>query len=263
MAHLFPIRSGVQLTATVLLGLATAAAAEDQTVETVTIVQDASYPPYMMETASGPRGIYAKIMIEADKRLPSYQFDLKALPWSRAVHFVSSGRANALLGTYYRPKERPWLKHYSAALMYESVYVYCREGVARRDWVYPDDFAGLVFGNNSGFSTPGTAFFEMVARGEIYLSEEQTTDLNLKLLHYGRADCYVQDKAVVDPVLEQGGYDTIEPVKQLTYEAAYVGLGQAWDPDKADRFRQALNGVLVEMKRDGTIDRIIFDSAVK
>ncbi|WP_157738913.1 ABC transporter substrate-binding protein [Labrenzia sp. VG12] len=240
---------------------ATAAAAQgEEPVETVTMVQDAGYPPYMMQTVSGPQGIYADIIREADRRMPGYEIDLRALPWPRALHLVSTGRVQALLGTYYRPTTRPWLREYSAALLYESVFVFCRKGVAQKGWTYPDDFSGLVFGNNSGFSTPGSAFFDMVARGEIFLNEEQTTDLNLKLLHLGRADCYVQDKSVVDPILDQGQYDRIEPVKQLTYEAAFVGLAETWAPAAADRFKMELDRVLKDMRQDGTVDRIVFSN---
>lgn len=237
-----------------------AAAEQSLTVETVTMVQDAGFPPYMMQTPSGPGGIYAEIIREVDRRLPGYQIELQALPWSRALHLVASGRIKTLLGTYQRPKQRPWLRQYSKVITYESLFVYCRKGVADKTWSFPDDYAGLVFGNNSGFETPGPAFFDLVAAGRIFLNEEQTTELNLKLLQYGRADCYVQDKSVVDPLLSTGLFDMIEPVKQLTYETTHVGFSEAWDAQQADRFKQELDRVLEEMKQDGSLDSITFQN---
>lgn len=260
--HAFLSRAVLQFLSAYLIMCGPVAAAQELTVETVTMVQDSGFPPYMMQTPSGPGGVYAEIIYEVDRRLPGYQIELEALPWSRALHLVASGRINTLLGTYYRPKERPWLSLYSDVITYESVFVYCRKGVADNSWVFPDDFTGLVFGNNSGFETPGPAFFDLVGEGKIFLNEEQTTELNLKLLHYGRADCYVQDKSVVDPILSKHVYDMIEPVKQLTYEAAHVGFSEAWDKQTADKFKRELDRVLQEMKLDGSIDRIIFQNLV-
>jgi len=221
------------------------------------MVQEAEFAPYMTSKVKGRSGIYAEIIYEADRRLPDYRIDLKAIPWSRALHLVRSGRVNALLGTYLRPQERPWLRRYSGTIMNEDIYVFCRKGVAQKDWFFPADYSGLVFGNNQGFETPGKAFFEMVDQGEIYLNEEQTTELNLRLLNLGRADCYVQDKTVVDPILEAEGYDKVEPIRQLTSESVHVGFSEAWASDAANRFIDDLDRVLKAMKADGTIDQIV------
>jgi len=241
---------------------AMAAKAEDGAVETVTMVQDAEYPPYMADSAGGATGIYAAIVREAGRRLPDYRIDLTATPWSRALHLVRNGKVNALVGTYEVPQERPWLGRYSAAIMYESIYVYCRKGIARKTWSYPEDFEGLTFGNNRGFQTPGPEFFDLVAQGRLFLNEEQTTAINLRLLHFGRIDCYVQDKTVVDPILAETGYENIEPVRQLNYRSVHVGFGKSWQSDKAAAFIDAFDGVLADMKKDGTIDRIVFRNVV-
>lgn len=232
--------------------------AESGAPETVTMVQDSEFSPYMSSDTNGASGVYADIIREADRRLTDYDIDLQATPWSRAMHLVRSGKVNALVGTYHRPRERPWIRRFSSAIMYENIYIYCHRGVAQKSWSYPEDYAGLVFGNNKGFETPGPAFFDMVAKGEIFLTEEQNTALNLRLLQYGRFDCYVQDEAVVGPILSEKAYDNIMPVRQLTYESVHVGFSGKWDPDRADAFAEALDRVLGEMKQDGTIDEILF-----
>lgn len=231
--------------------------------EIVTMVQDSEFSPYMTSDVNGASGVYADIIHVADRRLPGYTIDLKATPWSRALHLVREGHVDALVGTYHRPRERPWLGRYSTTIMYENIYVYCHEGVAERNWSYPEDYAGLVFGNNKGFETPGAAFFELVSKGEILLAEEQNTALNLRLLQYGRLDCYVQDEAVVRPILLEKGYDKIVPVRQLTYEAVHVGYSEKWTADVSNAFISALDRVLTEMKKDGTIDEIVFQNAMQ
>ncbi len=225
--------------------------------ETVTMVQDAEYPPYMMATEEGAAGVYADIIHEADRRLTDFEIDLKAVPWSRALYLVRSGQVNGIVGAYRRPEERPWVRRYSVAMMQENVFVFCREGVAGRDWSYPEDYAGLTFGNNRGFETPGPAFFNLVKDGRIFLSEEDNTELSLRVLHFGRTDCYVQEKIVVDPILREHAYDNIIPVKQIASEPVYVGYSDQWRSETSDRFIARLNRVFLEMRQDGTIDRIL------
>jgi hypothetical protein len=139
------------------------------------------YAPFMTAEESGPAGIYAEIIKEADKRLPGYTIELTSAPWTRAKFLVQSGKVNGLVGTYHKPIRRPWIRHFSTPMAKETIYVYCREGVAQDHWDYPKDYAGLLFSNNAGFATPGSAFFEMVSAGKIQLIEEQTTDANLRL----------------------------------------------------------------------------------
>lgn len=226
-------------------------------VPTVTIVQDAAYPPFMMSDDGSPSGIYADIVLEADSRLPAYKIDLKAAPWTRAKFLVETGKADGLLGTYFRPTARPWIEHYSSPMLSEEVYVYCRQGVAKPDWTYPDDYAGLLFTNNSGFGTPGQAFFKMVEDGTLAVVEEQTTAENLRLLQIGRADCYVQEKTAVITHLRTGKYNSIENIQPVSSEPAHIGYGLTFEEDRMQQFSADMDAVLEEMSADGTIDRII------
>ncbi|MEP3049698.1 MAG: transporter substrate-binding domain-containing protein [Roseibium sp.] len=224
---------------------------------TVTIVQDEAYPPFMMSDGGSPSGIYADIVVEADKRLPDYKIDLLAAPWTRAKFLVETGKVDALLGTYFRPTARPWIKHYSSPLLSEDVFVYCRQGVAKGGWTYPDDYAGLLFANNSGFGTPGQAFFKMVEEGTLAVVEEQTTEENLHLLQIGRADCYVQEKTAVVTHLNSGKYNSIEAIQKVSSEPAHIGYGLTIEQNNLRRFVADMDVALESMSTDGTIDRII------
>jgi polar amino acid transport system substrate-binding protein len=183
--------------ATVCAGTAYADADDD--VRLVTLVQDADYAPFMTAEESGPAGIYAEIIKEADKRLPGYKIELTSAPWTRAKFLVQSGKVNGLVGTYHKPIRRPWIRHFSTPMATETIYVYCREGVAQDHWDYPKDYAGLLFSNNAGFLNSGhVSFLRWYSAGKIQLIEEQTTDANLRLLQLGRADCYVQQQEAVE-----------------------------------------------------------------
>jgi polar amino acid transport system substrate-binding protein len=226
-------------------------------IRTVTMVQDSDYPPFMIAEQAGPAGIYADIIRAADRRLPDYTIMLSASPWPRAKYLVEEGKINGLVGTYQKPNRRPWIHHYSSPLATETIYVYCRDGVAQESWSYPEDFEGLLFSNNTGFATPGPKFFKMVEEGKIDIIEEQTTDANLRLLQLGRADCYVQEKTAAAIAIRFNNFDKVKPVREVLRETAHVGYSKQWTAAGKDKFVVEMDRVLEEMSADGTIDAII------
>lgn len=223
----------------------------------IILVQDNAYPPYMSQTDGRPDGIYAVIINEARKRLANSNLVLQAAPWTRATVLVENGRAMGLVGSYYKPQDRPWIRHWSVPLYDEEVSVFCRQGVARRDWKYPEDYKGLLFGNVAGYRAPGPRFFEMVEKGEIKLEEAQTTEQNLSKLVLGRIDCYVVERLATEMLIREKGYDNVDIVGTASIEPAYVGFSDKWTGPEADAFIRDFDLTLKTMKADGTIDRIV------
>lgn len=214
-----------------------------------------NYAPFL--TAEG--GILGDIVKEAVSRLEDdFVVQYVSVPWARAVGMVEHGQAHALVGTYYKPEDRPWIAPYSEPLLQEHVAVFCREGVAQASWSYPQDFAGLVFGNNNGYRSPGTAFFQMVDSGLIELQEAPTTAHNLKKLAHGRIDCYVNERFVVEMTLQQEGITGVERVTDASVEESLIGyLGEWSDAPVAQSFIAALDAQIQSLQEDGTIDSII------
>lgn len=238
--------------------LALITAASSVSAATITLVQDQSYAPYMTKDGKAATGIWADVINEALTRVGGdHEVELQAVPWSRAVNLVESGQAHGLVGTYHRPESRPWIGTYSVAPFTEKVSVYCREGVAEAGWSYPEDFKGLIFGNNAGFGTPGTEFFELVAGGLITLQEAPTTEQNLKKLAGGRIDCYVQEQLVAESVMNTMDLSGIERVLDTSVEDSMIGFRGSWEDAEAAPFIAAMDAALRSMMEDGTIDQII------
>lgn len=233
------------------LAAGTAQAAE------ILLVQDEAYPPYMSKDGSDATGIWADVVKEAGRRMKGMTFKIEAVPWSRAVGLVEQGRAQGLVGTYYKPEARPWIAAYSEPAMTEQVSVYCYPGVAKADWTYPDDFKGLTFGNNTGFQTPGAKFFEMVEAGDIKLQEAPSTEQNLKKLSAGRIDCYVQERLSAEIAINSGGIDNVERVTDASSEQSFIGYTDTWTGPEAEAFIAAMDKAIKDMKADGTIDKIV------
>lgn len=176
------------------------------------------------------------------------------------MNLVENGQAHGLIGTYFRPEARPWIGTYSEAPMTERVSVYCRDGVGEASWSYPENFKGLTFGNNAGFSTPGAEFFDLVEGGLISLQEAPTTEQNLKKMAGGRVDCYVQEQLAVEGAINAMGLSGIERVLDTSVEDSMIGFRGTWDDPEAASFIAALDTVLKAMMADGTIDQIISTS---
>lgn len=229
----------------------------DAAAEQVLLVQDDSYMPYMGAEQIDAVGVYSDILDEAGERLQKSEFALQAVPWPRAIELVRGGGAQGLVGTYYRPVVRPWIRHFSVALFTEHVSVYCRPGIARQDWSYPEDFRGLTFGNNTGFRTPGARFFELVEAGDITLLEAQTTEMNLNMLELGRLDCYVQEQLTAEREIRRNRLKNVQRVQTISSETAHIGYSMSWVGAEADAFIVEMDRVLTEMHQDGSVNRII------
>lgn len=223
----------------------------------ILLLQDDAFPPYMSGARDDPQGLYAAIIHEAQKRLEVPDLVLSAVPWTRATVMVQNGAAQALVGSYYKPEDRPWVRRWSVPLHREEVSVFCRKGVAHADWIFPDDFKGLLFGNVTGYRSPGLRFFDMVARGDIKLEEAQTGEQNLKKLELGRIDCYVNDRLATEMLIRTNGLVNIDSVAAASIEPAYIGYSDKWTGPEADTFIDAMDAVLSGMREDGTIDRIV------
>ena len=237
-----------------LLGLFTASAAIAET--TVTFAVADNYPPLM--TIGG--GISGEILEEVDARLDDrFAIAIEIVPWARSVALVENGRAQALVGTYYRPDIRPWIDPYSEPLLQDPVSVFCRKGVADRSWTYPRDYAGLEFGYLIGSYAAGEEFGAMREAGEISVRENRTIRGNLQMLLSGRIDCFVEGYHPIQFELSGlGGSGDIEVVADVSVEDFYVGFQSAWAAGtEASDFIAEFNGIIRDMRSDGTIDEIL------
>ncbi|WP_209010786.1 ABC transporter substrate-binding protein [Labrenzia sp. PHM005] len=242
----------------ILAGLAQVCFANsDALADRVLFVQDNAYPPYMTVKDGAAGGLYAAILNEAKERLGSSELEILAVPWTRATVLVKNGSAQGLVGSYYKPQDRPWIRHWSEPIFHEEVSIFCRSGIAQPGWIYPDDYKGLLFGNVAGYRAPGDRFFELVAQGQIKLEEAQTTEQNLSKLSLERIDCYVVERVATEILIREKNITNVDNVGTASMEAAYIGYSDKWTGPEADAFIEAMDAVIKTMKKDGTIDRIV------
>lgn len=236
----------------------------------VTILTDDAYPPYSYMQNQQAVGIYPDILRAALARMPNYALTLRPLPWRRALAQIEAGTALAVAPPYYRPVERPWMGPYSEPLLDERVVVFCGKPVfaenPRLRW--PDDYHGLVFGNNFGFLPGGPAFWNAVQFGLIRVEEAPGSRANLLKLANRRVDCYLNDRLSVlielasmqrDGVLKPAQRRAIVEGPTVSVESGFVGFTNQDNGKFAFKndFVKKLNAVLISLRQSGEIQRIV------
>jgi polar amino acid transport system substrate-binding protein len=159
--------------------------------------------PFSYEENGTVKGAYIESLQRVLKKLPEYDVRVRLASWARTLAEAQNGESAGVLGVYYRPKERPYLNH-SKAIYRETVAVYCnRDSVLNRKFkTYPDDFAGMTFGNQSGYLAPGPRFFEFEKEGKIKVVEDINFANLVKKMLVGEIDCVVNPEPVVKMTLE-------------------------------------------------------------
>ncbi|TDR73905.1 substrate-binding periplasmic protein [Paludibacterium purpuratum] len=261
-------RLGVVVTASALASVFGTTAALAQT--TVTILTDDAYPPYSYMDKQQAIGIYPDILRAAAKHIAGYRIELKPTPWRRAMAQLQAGTELAAAPPYYRPLERPYIGSYSAPMLDEHVVVFCGKQIfsdtPRQRW--PDDFLGLLFGNNFGFLLGGDNFWRAARSGKIHIEEAPGSRANLLKLVDKRIDCYLNDQLAVRielgrmqslGLLSAAQRQQIQEGPTVSTEQSYVGFTNR-DNGKfpfKDDFIKKLNAALTTLHQSGEITRIV------
>ncbi|WP_426990868.1 substrate-binding periplasmic protein [Cupriavidus sp. 30B13] len=216
---------------------------------TIVLYSEAGQRPQSYEENGMPKGAYIENLNRVLKRMPEYKVQIRFASWARSVEEAKNGNSAGVLGVYYRPKERPYLNH-SKPFYTEDVAVHCnRDSVEGRTFhTYPDDFAGLKFGNQRGYLAPGKRFFEFVGEGKIVLVEgHEFPDLVKKML-VQEVDCVVNPSAVINEALvtleaqgipERMRYKS-RRVMTIKGETVHIGFSKKYEESHPElaRFRQ-------------------------
>ena len=252
-----------------LLCLAVQGTALAQTPISVTVLCDASYPPYSYAENGEAKGLYSDILRAAFARMPDYRVSIRPVPWPRGLAALEKGTAFALFPPYYRPVERPWMD-YSRPILEESVVAFVRSELAQQRAIedFPAAYAGLRIGLNRGFNIIAAPDYKrMLAAGQVQQSYASDNRTNLLQLKRQRIDVYINDRLSILWELQQmrdqhllgnTGLDWLVEGPRLSSEHGHLGytrLNPQAYPYKQD-FMQRLDQVLLDLEADGSIARL-------
>jgi polar amino acid transport system substrate-binding protein len=220
----------------------------------------------------GASGIYIEVMKRISKRMEGYTLKFVPTPWPRVKEEIRNGVAFGFVGPYYHGHDWLYVWPYSLPIMDESVVVVCRGAVLnkdRPDW--PDDYQGLIIGNNTGYDGfGGVEFRQYVAEGKITLQEVKTTKQNILMLVSGRADCYMVNRLSyaweIKRLFESGqikldANSILRESLVISTDAVYMGFT---DMDKGKYsfkrdFHQKFNDQIYKMYKSNEIQEIAND----
>lgn len=165
----------------------------------VTILADDNYYPYSFMDQGILTGAYTQIVKRVIQEMPRYKIKLQPIPWKRGLKLLKEGKAFALYPPYLKKDARPYIWPVSKPMLDEVTSIFCRNDVLikpRPKW--PDDYIGLIIGNNNGFQMGGAYFWELVSTGKIIVKEYKNNQTNLtKMLISKETDCYMNDRQAV------------------------------------------------------------------
>ncbi|MEH6346237.1 MAG: transporter substrate-binding domain-containing protein [Bermanella sp.] len=229
----------------------------------ILIFGDDSYPPYSYFEGGVQKGIYTDIIHRVDERLVSYEITIQAMPWKRALRKVKNGEIALFYPPYKRPKERPYMD-YSVEILPETLSIFCRKELGlTRESRFPQDYKGLMLGENLGFSS-GESIQEARDKGVLSLSSARGTRANLIKIIDKKLDCYVNDRLSIlyelNVLMALGEYDGLSLVEtvKVSSEYGYLGVSQYSDvyPGITDFIKQ-FNQQIKVMKNNGEINKIV------
>jgi len=237
-------------------------------IEVAVLVND-THPPYSYLEDGEAKGIYIEVMKRISLRMEGYSIKYKPAPWPRVKEEIKHGRGFSFVGPYYHGHDWPYVWPYSLPIMDESVVVVCRDEVLKTPRLqWPDDYLGLIIGNNTGYDGFGGAKFrDYVKEGKITLQEVKTTRQNILMLISGRADCYMVNRLSYAWEMKQlieAGETKLYPNFSLTEslvistDAVYMGftdMDEGKYPFKKN-FHQKFNNELYAMYKSNEIERI-------
>lgn len=242
----------------VLLGALPPASGAQQT---VILYGDDDYAPYSYVENGVFKGMYIDILRQAANRMPGYRLDLQPRPWKRGLAALEQGQVFGLFPPG-RKTERSYVQPYSAMLYRESVVLFCHDAVmhiARTH--FPDDFAGLTIGVNTGFLL-SEKLMAPARHGVLRLEAAKGNEANLKKLALRRIDCYASDRGAARHTarklrgeLEHYGFQLRE-VLELSSEATYIAYSARNTPAYKADFIEQMNAALLALRNNGQMTRI-------
>ncbi len=213
---------------------------------------DAENPPFMSSRGGDAVGLYPAILRVALGRCHD-NVRVQAKPWKRA--FVEIDKGLAGIGGLYKNAERLARYDFSEPIHVERIAVYYRRDKPI-EFRMVADLYGKRVGVLRGWSYGGT--FDAASRNSWIKAEEVSSDRsNLFKLMDGRLDAVLAISESGRANLAAPGVSGIE--QSDVYLASYpVHLAFNKTAGKSEVLA-CFNKALIEMKRDGTFDRILHE----
>ncbi|EEX94857.1 putative amino acid ABC transporter, periplasmic amino acid-binding protein [Vibrio orientalis CIP 102891 = ATCC 33934] len=221
----------------------------------ITAAQD-PWAPFVQKDKANP-GVSVEIITEAFKS-QGHSVDFKIMPWTRALNEVKSGKVDVLVATWFTNERTSFLK-YSDPYLENSLKFIMRKG------------EGFEYNGLDSLSGKTVGIIRNYGYGDEFLSatnfkKPEANDLiaNAKKLTAKRVDLTLEDELVAKSTLSAAGMNLDDfdfTNNALSVNPLHVTSGLA-NPNHAE-YIEAFNKGLVEIKANGTFDKILAKYGIK
>ncbi len=221
--------------------------------QTLFFVGDEDNKPECFINAAGEvTGSDVDIIRELAKRL-NLDINIQLTPWVRVLAMVESGQADGGFPLFFTPKRHEYALYTKAPLHVSVMTVYTK---STHEFVYQDytDLYQKKIGINRGYSI-SKEFDLAVNKGLIEIFEVETVDQLVSMLIDQRIDAIAATPSSVSSYLLEKGIE-ISAIGQVRPRPAYLTLSKKAEVEDKEKLLQDINRVLIEMKKDGYIERI-------
>lgn len=222
---------------------------------TITAAQD-PWAPFVQKDVSSP-GVSVEIIVEAFKT-QGHTVDFKIMPWSRALEQVKSGKIDVLVATWFTTERTSYLKYSDPYL--ENALKFMKRSGDSFEYNGIESLNGKVVGvvRNYGYGD------EFLNAKTFKKPESNDFIANAKKLVAKRIDLTLEDELAAKFTLSNAGMnlDDFSFTKNaLSVNRLHVTVGLA-NPNH-NEYIDAFNKGLVEIKNDGTFDKILAKYGIK
>lgn len=225
------------------------------TLELVTL----QYPPYQYEENGQTKGMVVEIVKEVFRRMQQ-PINITLMPWARSIKMIEAGTADAIF-TAYKTAERETFADYSrVVLMPQTVSLFVLKDANIKFDGDLQKLASYSFGVVNKVSY-GDIFDNAVKNKLIKTPDATYTgEQNIEKLLAKRFDILVSNRYGALDILRHK--DAMDKVRELIPEVqaipSYIAFSKKRD---LDLVREKFDEILLEIKKDGTYEKIIHEQS--
>lgn len=239
-----------------LFGLTSSVTADDRVLaadeKSILNIVSTNYPPFYSDSYR-KNGAVAYIVAKALQRR-GYNVSHKFFPFVRATLQVKTGKADGIVGLWYR-KERELWAEYSAPIVQLNIVLYKRKD-SDISFQQLSDLEGLRIGVGRGYANP-----EAFIQAKLSTEESSSDEQNMKKLFLKRIDLVLIGRELAQYIIRTGPdeyADTFEEVGEpLSVEVFHFGASKSV-PGYLNLIKE-FNLGLESMRQDGSLDKILQD----
>jgi polar amino acid transport system substrate-binding protein len=230
--------------------------ASGQTIDRIHF-SDSPYPPFTEGELGGPptEGITLRIINEIFSRL-GIETEIELMPWKRVLKSVETGQSDGVTLLMYTPEREKYLLYTEVLFESHDLIYYNTELMENFQWWGYEDLQGYIIGLVSRY-TYGENFHRMAENLHLSIEIVDSSETNLKLLYLGRIDLAIENEATVhalihvNPEWREKIRASSKPLNTYPYYMAISRRSPAAD------ILPEINRTINEMKKDGTMERIL------